>query len=64
MIEEVANPDLFANDSENDDEFADEDDEFNDEDEEFDEEFDEDVEDIYDDALSEFESLNNEGGEF
>ena len=67
MIEEVANPDLFANENEEniDDGFEDdEDDEFSDEDEEFDEEFDDDVEDIYDDALSEFESLNNEGGEF
>ena len=61
LIEEVTNPELFASD-EGEEETLDEDDL----DDEFDsdEDFDEDVEDIYDDALSEFESINNEGGEF
>ena len=58
---EISNSDLFASDEF--DEF-DEDDEFEDEEEDFDEEFDEEVTDIFDDALSEFENYNNEGGEF
>ena len=60
IIEEVANPDLFANDSEEDDNSLDDDDL---DDDDFDDE-ELNVDDIYDDALSEFESLNNEGGEF
>ncbi len=64
MIEEVGSPDLFANDTESDDDFDEDDDEFGDEDEEFDEDFDDEVTDIFDDALSEFESLKEEGGEF
>ncbi|MBQ9853871.1 MAG: DNA-directed RNA polymerase subunit beta [Bacilli bacterium] len=58
---EVSNSDLFASD---DFDGFDEDDEFEDEEEDFDEEFDEEVTDIFDDALSEFENYNNEGGEF
>jgi len=62
IIEEVGNPELFAND-ELDDDYDEEDNEF-DEDDEFDDEFDDEVTDIFDDALSEFENLKNEGGEF